>query len=106
MIIFSYHLKGIIVNKVVQSSSAQSSKMAIVPTNAVKSPTKILPAPIINSQVKASTISNQQSVFSSSSKTNVQPSPQKVIIRQVISNKLNKLIDNFVTFYMIYYILL
>ncbi|XP_035731548.1 protein lin-54 homolog isoform X1 [Vespa mandarinia] len=74
--------QGIIVNKVVQSSSSQSSKMTIVPSNAVKSPTKILPAPIINSQVKASTISNQQSVFSSSTKTNVQPSPQKVIIRQ------------------------
>ncbi|XP_046820019.1 protein lin-54 homolog isoform X3 [Vespa crabro] len=74
--------QGIIVNKVVQSSSSQSSKMTIVPSSAVKSPTKILPAPIINSQVKASTISNQQSVFSSSTKTNVQPSPQKVIIRQ------------------------
>lgn len=84
MIIFSYHLKGIIVNKMVQSSSAQSSTMTIVPSSAVKSPTKILPAPIINSQVKPPTIPNQQSVFSSSSKTNVQPSPQKVIIRQVI----------------------
>ncbi|XP_043666806.1 protein lin-54 homolog isoform X3 [Vespula pensylvanica] len=74
--------QGIIVNKMVQSSSAQSSTMTIVSSSAVKSPTKILPAPIINSQVKPSTIPNQQSVFSSSSKTNVQPSPQKVIIRQ------------------------
>ncbi|XP_014610076.1 PREDICTED: protein lin-54 homolog isoform X2 [Polistes canadensis] len=74
--------QGIIVNKLLQSSTSQSSKMTIVPSSAVKSPTKILPAPTINSQVKTSTISNQQSVFSSSSKTNMQTSPQKVIIRQ------------------------
>ncbi|XP_015180555.1 PREDICTED: protein lin-54 homolog isoform X2 [Polistes dominula] len=74
--------QGIIVNKLLQSSTTQPSKMTIVPSSAVKSPTKILPAPIINSQVKASTIPNQQSVFSSSSKTNMQTSPQKVIIRQ------------------------
>ncbi|KAI4500354.1 hypothetical protein M0802_004771 [Mischocyttarus mexicanus] len=74
--------QGIIVNKLLQSSTSQSSKMTIVPSGAVKSPTKILPAPTINSQVKTSSISNQQSVFSSSSKTNMQTSPQKVIIRQ------------------------
>lgn len=76
-------LKGIIVNKLVQSSSSQPSKMTIVPSNTIKSPTKILPAPTVNTQVKASTISNQQSSFSSSNKSSVQQSPQKVIIRQV-----------------------
>lgn len=75
-------LKGIIVNKLVQSSSSQPSKMTIVPSNTIKSPTKILPAPTINTQIKSSTISNQQS-FSSSNKSSVQQSPQKVIIRQV-----------------------
>ncbi|XP_012236980.1 protein lin-54 homolog isoform X1 [Bombus impatiens] len=74
--------KGIIVNKLVQSSSSQPSKMTIVPSNTIKSPTKILPAPTVNTQVKASTISNQQSSFSSSNKSSVQQSPQKVIIRQ------------------------
>lgn len=75
-------LKGIIVNKLVQSSSSQPSKMTIVPSNTIKSPTKILPAPTMNTQIKSSTISNQQS-FSSSNKSSVQQSPQKVIIRQV-----------------------
>lgn len=75
-------LKGIIVNKLVQSSSSQPSKMTIVPSNTIKSPTKILPAPTVNTQIKSSTISNQQS-FSSSNKSSVQQSPQKVIIRQV-----------------------
>ncbi|OAD54388.1 Protein lin-54 like protein [Eufriesea mexicana] len=74
--------QGIIVNKLMQSSSSQSSKMTIVPTNTIKSPTKILPAPTVNTQVKTSTISNQQSTFSSSNKSSVQQSPQKVIIRQ------------------------
>lgn len=73
--------KGIIVNKLVQSSSSQPSKMTIVPSNTIKSPTKILPAPTVNTQIKSSTISNQQS-FSSSNKSSVQQSPQKVIIRQ------------------------
>lgn len=75
-------LKGIIVNKLVQSSSSQPSKMTIVPSNTIKSPTKILPAPTVNTQIKSSTISNQQS-FSSSNKSSVQQNPQKVIIRQV-----------------------
>lgn len=75
-------LKGIIVNKLVQSSSSQPSKMTIVPSNTIKSPTKILPAPTVNTQIKSSTISNQQS-FSSSNKSSMQQSPQKVIIRQV-----------------------
>lgn len=65
-----------------QSSSSQPSKMTIVPSNTIKSPTKILPAPTMNTQIKSSTISNQQS-FSSSNKSSVQQSPQKVIIRQV-----------------------
>ncbi|XP_076249052.1 protein lin-54 homolog isoform X2 [Calliopsis andreniformis] len=73
--------QGIIVNKLVQSSSAQSSKMTLVPSSAMKSPTKILPAPL-NTQVKTSTLSNQQSTFSSSNKSSIQQSPQKVIIRQ------------------------
>lgn len=74
--------KGIIVNKLVQSSSSQPSKMTIVSSNTIKSPTKILPAPVINTQVKTSSLSNQQSTFSSN-KSSVQQSPQKVIIRQV-----------------------
>ncbi|CAL7951711.1 unnamed protein product [Xylocopa violacea] len=73
--------QGIIVNKLMQSSSAQPSKMTIVPSNTIKSPTKILPAPM-NTQVKPSTISNQQSTFTSSNKSSIQQSPQKVIIRQ------------------------
>ncbi|KZC05293.1 PREDICTED: protein lin-54 homolog [Dufourea novaeangliae] len=74
--------QGIIVNKLVQSSSTQPSKMTIVPSSTIKSPTKILPAPTLSSQVKTSTISNQQSSFSSTNKSSVQQSPQKVIIRQ------------------------
>lgn len=57
--------------------------MTIVPSSTIKSPTKILPAPSLSSQVKTSTISNQQSAFSSSNKSSFQQSPQKVIIRQV-----------------------
>ncbi|XP_076654954.1 protein lin-54 homolog isoform X1 [Halictus rubicundus] len=74
--------QGIIVNKLMQSSSAQPSKVAIVPSSTIKSPTKILPAPTLGSQVKTSTISSQQSTFSSTNKSSVQQSPQKVIIRQ------------------------
>ncbi|XP_076162664.1 protein lin-54 homolog [Ptiloglossa arizonensis] len=74
--------QGIIVNKLVQSSNTQASKMTIVPSSTIKSPTKILPAPSLSSQVKTSTISNQQSAFSSSNKSSFQQSPQKVIIRQ------------------------
>ncbi|XP_017880263.1 protein lin-54 homolog isoform X2 [Ceratina calcarata] len=74
--------QGIIVNKLVQSATSQPSKMAILPSNAIKPPTKILPAPTVNAASKTSTISNQQSTFSTSNKSTVQPSPQKVIIRQ------------------------
>ncbi|XP_076754730.1 uncharacterized protein LOC143425648 isoform X2 [Xylocopa sonorina] len=73
--------QGIIVNKLMQSSSSQTPKMTIVPSNTIKSPTKILPAPM-NTQVKTTTISNQQSTFTSSNKSSIQQSPQKVIIRQ------------------------
>lgn len=69
-----------ILNKLLQSSTSQQSKVTIVPTNTAKSmPTKILPAPVTSIQAKSS---NQQSTFLSS-KSSVQPSPQKVIIRQV-----------------------
>jgi len=71
-----------ILNKLLQSSTSQQSKMAIVPTSAAKSPTKILPAPTMNIQAKSSATTNQQSTFVSS-KSSVQQSPQKVIIRQV-----------------------
>ncbi|XP_076297254.1 protein lin-54 homolog isoform X1 [Lasioglossum baleicum] len=74
--------QGIIVNKLMQSSSAQPSKMTIVPSSTIKSPTKILPAPTLGSQLKASAISSQQSTFPSANKPSVQQSPQKVIIRQ------------------------
>ncbi|XP_076302674.1 protein lin-54 homolog [Lasioglossum baleicum] len=74
--------QGIIVNKFMQSSSAQPSKVTIVPSSTIKSPTKILPAPMLGSQMKASAISNQQSAFPSANKPSVQQSPQKVIIRQ------------------------
>ncbi|XP_031841530.1 protein lin-54 homolog isoform X2 [Nomia melanderi] len=74
--------QGIIVNKLVQSSSTQPSKVTIVPSSTIKSPTKILPAPTLGSQIKTSAISNQQSTFSSNNKPSVQQSPQKVIIRQ------------------------
>ncbi|XP_054002502.1 protein lin-54 homolog [Hylaeus anthracinus] len=72
--------KGIIVNKLVQSSNTQPTKMTIVPSSTIKSPTKILPAPTLSTQVKSS-LSNQQSTFSSSNKS-IQQNPQKVIIRQ------------------------
>ncbi|XP_012278286.1 protein lin-54 homolog isoform X2 [Orussus abietinus] len=71
--------QGIIVNKLVQSSSTQPSKMTIVPSNVVKSPAKILPAPTMTSQVKPTAISNSQTI---TNKTAVQQNPQKVIIRQ------------------------
>lgn len=71
--------QGMILNKLLQTSTSQQSKVTIVPTNTAKSvPTKILPAPITNIQSKSS---NQQSTFISS-KSSVQQSPQKVIIRQ------------------------
>ncbi|EFN69485.1 Protein lin-54-like protein [Camponotus floridanus] len=71
--------QGMILNKLLQTSTSQQSKVTIVPTNTAKSmPTKILPAPITNIQAKSS---NQQSTFISS-KSSVQQSPQKVIIRQ------------------------
>ncbi|XP_076297256.1 protein lin-54 homolog isoform X2 [Lasioglossum baleicum] len=68
--------------QLMQSSSAQPSKMTIVPSSTIKSPTKILPAPTLGSQLKASAISSQQSTFPSANKPSVQQSPQKVIIRQ------------------------
>ncbi|XP_066594732.1 protein lin-54 homolog [Prorops nasuta] len=74
--------QGIIVNKLIQSTTSQPSKMTIVSSTPVKSPTKILPAPTINSQMKSSVISNQQTNFASSSKPSSQQNPQKVIIRQ------------------------
>lgn len=84
-------LKGMILNKLLQSSTSQPSKMTIVPTSsAVKSPTKILPAPTTNIQAKSSSTTNQQSTFISS-KSSTQQSPQKVIIRQVgqvVSNQI------------------
>ncbi|XP_072745766.1 protein lin-54 homolog isoform X3 [Anoplolepis gracilipes] len=70
--------QGMILNKLLQSSTSQQSKVTIVPTTAKSIPTKILPAPITNIQAKSS---NQQSTFISS-KSTVQQSPQKVIIRQ------------------------
>lgn len=71
--------QGMILNKLLQSSTSQQSKVTIVPSNTAKSmPTKILPAPVTNIQAKSS---NQQSTFISS-KSSVQQSPQKVIIRQ------------------------
>lgn len=56
--------------------------MTLVSSNTTKSPTKILPAPTLNTQLKVST----QSTLSSLSKSSVQQSPQKVIIRQVSLN--------------------
>ncbi|RLU26383.1 hypothetical protein DMN91_000177 [Ooceraea biroi] len=70
--------QGMILNKLLQSSTSQQSKVAIVPTSAAKSPTKILPAPTMTIQGKSST-TNQQSTFVSS-KSSMQQSPQKVII--------------------------
>lgn len=70
-----------ILNKLLQSSTSQPSKVTIVPTNTAKSPTKILPAPTISLQAKSSTTTNQQSTFVTS-KSSTQQNPQKVIIRQ------------------------
>ncbi|XP_067210845.1 protein lin-54 homolog isoform X3 [Linepithema humile] len=72
--------QGMILNKLLQSSTSQQSKVTIVPTSAAKSPTKILPAPATNTQVKSVTTANQQTFVSS--KSSGQPNPQKVIIRQ------------------------
>ncbi|XP_003424108.1 protein lin-54 homolog isoform X1 [Nasonia vitripennis] len=65
---------GIIVNKLVQSTSAQPAKLTIVPNTAVKSPAKILPAPVSGQ-------SKSNSQVGSSSKV-VHQNSQKVIIRQ------------------------
>ncbi|XP_011165986.2 protein lin-54 homolog [Solenopsis invicta] len=73
--------QGMILNKLLQSSTSQPSKVTIVPTNTAKSPTKILPAPTISLQAKSSTTTNQQSTFVTS-KSSTQQNPQKVIIRQ------------------------
>ncbi|XP_012524275.1 protein lin-54 homolog isoform X2 [Monomorium pharaonis] len=72
--------QGMILNKLLQSSTSQPSKVTIVSTNTIKSPTKILPAPTISLQAKSST-TNQQPTFVTS-KSSTQQNPQKVIIRQ------------------------
>ncbi|XP_011505901.1 PREDICTED: protein lin-54 homolog isoform X2 [Ceratosolen solmsi marchali] len=69
---------GIIVNKLVQSTSAQPAKLTIVPNSAVKSPTKILPAPATGSTKSGN---SQTGSLSSTSKV-MHQNPQKVIIRQ------------------------
>ncbi|KYN45000.1 Protein lin-54 like protein [Trachymyrmex septentrionalis] len=73
--------QSVILNKLLQSSTSQQSKVTIIPTNTVKSPTKILPAPTLNIQAKSSTTTNQQPTFITS-KSSTQQNPQKVIIRQ------------------------
>ncbi|KAL0108772.1 hypothetical protein PUN28_014127 [Cardiocondyla obscurior] len=74
--------QGMILNKLLQSSTSQPSKVTIVPANTTKSPIpKILPAPAINLQAKSSTTTNQQPTFVTS-KSGSQQNPQKVIIRQ------------------------
>ncbi|XP_014477856.1 PREDICTED: protein lin-54 homolog [Dinoponera quadriceps] len=73
--------QGMILNKLLQSSTSQASKVTIVPTSSVaKSPTKILPAPTASIQAKSSTTTNQSTFVSS--KSSSQQNPQKVIIRQ------------------------
>ncbi|XP_024937498.1 protein lin-54 homolog isoform X2 [Cephus cinctus] len=75
--------QGIIVNKLLHSSTGQTPKMTIVPNSVVKSPTKILPAPSMTTQVKPSLITNSQSAtFTAGNKATGQQSQQKVIIRQ------------------------
>lgn len=56
--------------------------MKIVPSNVMKSPAKILPAPAIT-QIKPTIISANQAANITSGKTTLQQNPQKVIIRQV-----------------------
>ncbi|KYM75671.1 Protein lin-54 like protein [Atta colombica] len=73
--------QSVILNKLLQSSTSQQSKVTIIPTNTVKSPTKILPAPTLSIQAKSSTTTNQQPTFITS-KSTTQQNPQKVIIRQ------------------------
>ncbi|XP_011860813.1 PREDICTED: protein lin-54 homolog isoform X2 [Vollenhovia emeryi] len=72
--------QGMILNKLLQSSTSQPSKVTIVPANTAKSPTKILPAPTMSLQAKSST-TNQQPIFVTA-KSSTQQNPQKVIIRQ------------------------
>ncbi|XP_058795737.1 protein lin-54 homolog isoform X2 [Phymastichus coffea] len=67
---------GLIVNKLVQSTSAQPAKLTIVPSSSVKSPTKILPAPSTSAQSKV--VNVQTATVNKSG----QSSTQKVIIRQ------------------------
>lgn len=69
--------QSMILNKLLQSSTSQPSKVTILPT---KSPTKILPAPTMSLQAKSSTTTNQPTFVTSKSST--QQNPQKVIIRQ------------------------
>ncbi|XP_046734294.1 protein lin-54 homolog [Diprion similis] len=75
--------QGIIVNKLVTSTSAQPSKMTILPATTVKPPAKILPAPTsMTSHAKSSIVSNPQTTTFSSTGKNMQQNSQKVIIRQ------------------------
>ncbi|XP_024882038.1 protein lin-54 homolog isoform X2 [Temnothorax curvispinosus] len=73
--------QGMILNKLLQSSTSQSPKVTIVPANTAKSPTKILPAPTMSLQAKCLTTTNQQPTFVTT-KSSMQQNPQKVIIRQ------------------------
>ncbi|XP_077271969.1 protein lin-54 homolog isoform X2 [Temnothorax americanus] len=73
--------QGMILNKLLQSSTSQSPKVTIVPANTAKSPTKILPAPTVSLQAKCLTTTNQQPTFVTT-KSSMQQNPQKVIIRQ------------------------
>ncbi|XP_008547227.1 protein lin-54 homolog [Microplitis demolitor] len=65
--------QGIIVNKVIQTSTSQPPKLTLIPTSSIKTPAKILPAPV-TSQVKSPFVNSM-------SKGGPQNS-QKVIIRQ------------------------
>ncbi|XP_020285263.1 protein lin-54 homolog [Pseudomyrmex gracilis] len=77
-----YKERNTILGKLLENSPCAQQKVTInLPTNIVKSPTKILPAPSGNIQIKSSTSTNQQATFVSS-KPSIQQSPQKVIIKQ------------------------
>lgn len=76
--------QGIVINKsgiVVQTTTSQPPKLALIPSGAVKSPAKILPAPTMTTQVRQ-TMPHSQVTFASTGKA-VQNNAQKVIIRQV-----------------------
>lgn len=65
--------------KILQSTPS----MKIVPSNVVKSPAKILPAPAAITQIKPTIISANQAGSITCGKANLQQNQQKVIIRQV-----------------------